>query len=198
MRAAGQPDFLQQLFGARARVGDAGDLHGHGHILVRRQRRNQVEELEDETHLLATQSCELVFAQPGNVHVVDEYGAGRGCVEAGDQPEQRGLPAAGRADDGDEFSVRNLNRQRMQDGERLTAAHDRFRHVAQFNHVLGRLLASAMGFRTAHTLSATIRAPAAVGWMPSLWFKVSSPATPCSKNGTSATWYFAASAGYTL
>ena len=36
MGAAGQPDFLQQLLGARPRVGDAGDLHRHRDVLVAR------------------------------------------------------------------------------------------------------------------------------------------------------------------
>ena len=56
----------------------------------------------------------------------------------------------------------------MQNGERLGAAHHRFRNVAQLDHDpagLFRVVAAVLehGFSTVQTLSATMRAPSAVG-----------------------------------
>ena len=121
-----------------------------------------------------------------------EHRPGARRVEAGDQPEQRRLAAARRPDDGDELTVRDVDRERMKDGQRLGAAHDRLRDLAQLDHdpaapLRGaRLPPRSIGSSTAQTLSATMRAPSAVGWMPSRWFSDSMPATPSSRNGTSA------------
>ena len=106
MRAAGQPDFLEQRSARAPRVGDAGDLHRHGDVLVRGQRRDEVEELEDEPDLLAAQPRERVLVEPRDVDAVDEHVAGRRRVEAGDQAEQRGLAAARRPDDRHELAAR--------------------------------------------------------------------------------------------
>ena len=51
------------------------------------------------------------------------------------------------------------------------------------------------GSSTVQTWSATMRAPSAVGWMPSFWFRRSMPATPSSRNGSSGTPYSLARAG---
>ncbi len=55
MRAAGQADLVEQRAGPRRGVGRARDLHRHRDVLERRERRNEVEELEDEADLLAAQ-----------------------------------------------------------------------------------------------------------------------------------------------
>src|SRR6202008_2404589 len=124
----------------------------------------------------------------GDVHVVDDHRAGRGGVEAGDQPEQGGLAAARRPDDSDELAARDGRGERMQDRERFAATHDGLRNLAQLDHV-------SIGRNTTQTLSATIRAPCAVGWMPSRWFSDSMPATLSRRNGTRATLYCFASSG---
>ena len=159
MRAAGQSDFLEQRRGALPRVGDAGDFHRHGHVLVRGQRRNEVEELEHEADLLAAQAREAVFVELRDVDLIDQHLAGRRLVEARDEPEQRRFAAARRPDDGDELTSENLKRERVEDRERLGAAHDGLGHLAQLDHDPR----CATGFNTLQTLSATIRAPSAVG-----------------------------------
>ena len=53
------------------------------------------------------------------------------------------------------------------------------------------------GSSTGHTVSATRRCPAAVGWSMSAWLSESTPATPSSRNGTSGTPLRLASSGYT-
>ena len=71
MRAIGEPDFPQQLACAVSRIATAGDLHRQQHVIERRERRDQMKELEYEPDLLAPESGELVFAQSGDVRTVD-------------------------------------------------------------------------------------------------------------------------------
>src|SRR6185436_11058424 len=148
---------------------------------------------------LAAQPRERVFVEPRDVDRLDQHGSGRGGVEPCDQPQQRRLAAARGADYRDELAARNLNRQRVKDGERLGSAHDCFGDLAQLDHDPGRprcaACAWAIGFSTVQTLSATMRAPSGVGWMPSRWLSAALPATFCRRNGTSATRYCAASSG---
>src|SRR5262249_4274861 len=148
---------------AGAGVAGAGDFHRHGDVLVGGERRNQVEELAPEADLLAARLRQRVLAEPGDVNRIDQYRPGRRGVEAGDEAEERRLPAARRPDDRNELAMRNRDRQWMENGERLAAAHDRFRDLAQFDHDPERFSPSASGFSTVHTVSATMRAPSAVG-----------------------------------
>jgi hypothetical protein len=161
MRPTGQANLLEQRRGARSDVVDAGNLHRHRHVFIRRQRRDQVKELEHEADLLATQPGERVLRKAGDVDAVDQHLAGTRRVEAGDETEQRGLAAARRPHDGHELTFADLKRERMQDGERFGAARDGLRDLAQLDHDGER--SSAIGSSTGHTLSATMRAPAAVG-----------------------------------
>ena len=85
-----------------------------------------MEELKDEADFLAAQPCQPVLVEARDVHLVDEHVARARRVEAGDETEQRGLAAARRPHDRQELSLRHLERQRVQDGERLGAAHHRF------------------------------------------------------------------------
>ena len=86
--------LLKQPIGARAGVGGAGDLHRHGDVLVRGQRRDEVKELKHEPDLLAAKPRERVFVEASDIDVIDQHGAGRGRVEPRDQAEQCGFPAA--------------------------------------------------------------------------------------------------------
>jgi hypothetical protein len=64
-----------------------------------------VERLEDEADLLAAEHGEAVFAEGFDGFVVDQDAAGGRAVQTGEQREEGGLSAAGRAHDGDEFAV---------------------------------------------------------------------------------------------
>ena len=70
--------------------------------------------------------------------------------------------------------------ERMQDRERMIAALDRFGDVAQLDHRPGF---SRVRFRAAARVPtrssvSTMRAPSALGWMPSAMFRLGMPATP--------------------
>ena len=169
MRAIGQAHFADQLAGARHRVAPPGNLHRHRDVLDRRQRRHEMEELEDEPDLLAAQPGERVLAQARDVDAVDDDLAGGRRVEPGQQAEQRGLAAARRAHDGHELPGRDRVVEGMQDGERVIAALHRFRDAAQFDHRdpsagTGAVAAGlSIGSRVRHKLSATMTAPAGFG-----------------------------------
>ncbi len=63
MPAAREAHIVDERAGAIARVGGAGDLHGHEDVLERRQRRQQMEELEDDADLLAAEPGEALLAE---------------------------------------------------------------------------------------------------------------------------------------
>src|SRR5207247_8649417 len=86
-------------------------------------------------NLLAAQPRQRVLVEARDVHAVDQHLAGTRRVEAGDQAEQRRLPAPGGSDNRQELSAGDLKRERMEDRERLGAAHARFRDVSPLNHV---------------------------------------------------------------
>jgi len=67
-----------------------------------------MKELEHEPDLLAAQPSQAVLAKSRDVHAVDQDVTGGWRVETRNEAEQRGLAAAGRADDRDELSARNL------------------------------------------------------------------------------------------
>src|SRR5215470_17848888 len=126
-----------------------------------------MEELEDESDLLSAQLRQRVLVESGDVHVVDEHGSGRRRVQAGDQPEERRLAAARWSDDRHELAVWDLECERVKNGQRLAAAGHRFGNISQLDHDSGRPNRLATGSSAVQTLSATMRAPVAVGWMPS-------------------------------
>ena len=108
MRPARQTNFVEQRLRARAGIARARDLHRDGDVLKRGQRGDEMEELEDESDLFAPELRELVLAELRDVHAVDQHVPGAWRIEPGNQAEQRGLSAAGRPDDGDKLSVRDV------------------------------------------------------------------------------------------
>src|SRR5439155_13081807 len=168
-------------------IAQALDLDRHGDVLVCRQRRNQMKELEHKADFLAAQLRQAILVEFGDVDTVNPDRPCRRRVESGQQPQQRRFAAARRPDNRHELAARNRGREWMKNRQRFGPARDCLGYLAQFNHE-----SVSIGRRTGQMLSATMRAPSAVGWMPSRWFNVSMPATFCRRNGTSGTLYFRA------
>jgi hypothetical protein len=61
MAPRAEADLVQQRVGAAPRIGRAGDLERHAHVLPRRERRQQVEELEDEADAGAAKARQRVL-----------------------------------------------------------------------------------------------------------------------------------------
>src|SRR5690349_17562920 len=68
------------------------------HILQTRQRREQIEELKDESDLLAPNGRQRVVVEPAQRLTVDRHASRRDAIEAAEQIEQRRFPRPGRAD----------------------------------------------------------------------------------------------------
>ena len=101
----GQADQAEQLARARAHpvAGLAGDQRRQKHVLLRGQRRQEVEELKDEADPVAADAGE-----PGVVEAVVALAAqadlpGRWRLERAQEVEHRALAGAGRAHDRDDL-----------------------------------------------------------------------------------------------
>jgi hypothetical protein len=139
--AAAEADTLQQLLRARAgaRIGAPRDQRGKHHVLERRQRRQQVEELEDEAHALAAQPGQLVVREAVvALPVQRDAAAGRG-LERADDVQQGALAGARGAHDRDELPAldaevdavqgAHLGRALPVDLRQLRRADDRLSHT---------------------------------------------------------------------
>ena len=107
MRLLGEPDLREQVLRvAVGRVAVArGEVDGEAHVLLGGQRWDQVEELEDEADVLATEQRELLAVHaPDLLAVEHDRAAGRG-VDAADEVQQRGLARARGAQNGDELAA---------------------------------------------------------------------------------------------
>ena len=124
----------------RSRAGIlAGQVHGQDDVLEQRQRRQQLEELEDDADALAAPACQPVLAQLVHRLAQHHHLACGGAVDAGDHIEQGGLAAAGGTDDGDKLAGIHLQGNALEDFD-LAAAHGiALDDVAQFDHWFGEV-----------------------------------------------------------
>jgi hypothetical protein len=93
-----------------------------------------VEELEHEANLFAAQPREGVFIEARDLGAGNRNRAGRGRVEARDQPQQRRLAAARWSDNRKALPVGDGQVKRMKNGEWLAAALDGLADAAKLNH----------------------------------------------------------------
>ncbi len=72
-------------------------------VLERRQDRDEVVELEDESDVVGPPAGDLAFGHPADFLVVDDHRAGRRPIEAGDQVEERRLAGTRGSHQGEEL-----------------------------------------------------------------------------------------------
>src|SRR5690606_34067291 len=82
----------------------------------------EVVELEDEPDVLAPPLREGALAHRGDLCVADEDLPSGRSVDAGDQVQERRLPGARRAHEGDELPLLDLEGEAVEDGEDLRVA----------------------------------------------------------------------------
>ena len=97
------PQHLEQLVGSRAALGrpHPAELRRQQDVVDDRQIVEQIEELEDHPDPAAAKQGGTGFAELVDPRAGDGHRAARRPVEPGDQIQQRRLPAARRAHDGD-------------------------------------------------------------------------------------------------
>ena len=107
-----EPDHRQQLADplpvACRRV--AGDEERQRHVLGDAQQRDEVEELEDESGLVAPGERPVLLVERRDADAVDDDLARRWQVETAEQVQHRGLAGAGAAHDRDELAPLDLER----------------------------------------------------------------------------------------
>src|SRR4051794_2751509 len=97
--AVAQPDAVEQVADAPVPRAGAVEHEWELDVLGHRQRRDEVEELEDEADLAAAQLGALAGGQLRQVPVLEEDPSGVGLVEAAGQVEQRRLAGPAGADE---------------------------------------------------------------------------------------------------
>ena len=130
----GEPDRGERLRRPRLarRVADPERHQRRLDVLLRRQRRDQVERLEDEPDRAGPHLGHRALAEPGQLAPVQLKRAGGRPVEAAEQLEQRGLPVPGRPLDGQPLAVGDLQvdaAQRVHDVAALGVVLDDFREL---------------------------------------------------------------------
>ncbi len=77
-------------------------------VLLDRQLVDQVEALEDEAEIVAAQLRQFRFRELGDLTITEQVLTAGGAVDGSQDIQQRGLAAAGRTHDGDEFSLTHV------------------------------------------------------------------------------------------
>ena len=125
-----------------ARAGDtrgnvaAGQLVRQQDVFFRGQGGKQLVALENEANLPTSDKSQFVFTQAGDVDAVNDDGPRSHRIEAGEQPQQRTLAAAGSAHDGNKLSRRNFKVDTAKDFDAMAPAVETFGEVpgGQYRH----------------------------------------------------------------
>ncbi len=94
-------DFFEER---RIGLGDTGDINGDLDVRAGAEGREKIEFLKDESDLALAQTGALAVGERGEIDAIDGDASGIGAGESAEQVEERGLAAAGRADDSNELS----------------------------------------------------------------------------------------------
>lgn len=86
-------------------------------VLERGERRHELEILEYETDAFRPQRSTSIFVEPIERNAVETHAPLAGAIESGKQAEQRGLPAAGRAQHGHDLAGSDVEIHVVEHGE---------------------------------------------------------------------------------
>ena len=106
----------------RRGVRTARELERQHHVFQRRERRHEMEGLENEADTLRAQARAAIFVQLREVRAGEPYLAGCGRIEPREQCEQRGLAGTRGADDRDRLARRDLEGDGANDGQQTFRA----------------------------------------------------------------------------
>lgn len=108
-------------------------------VLDRRERRQEVEVLEDEADRLSSLDREAVLVLVGDVAAAEEDPTLVGLVEQSEHVQQGRLPGTGGADDGDHLSRLGREVDALQRLDDLRPRLVPLRHLPEFDGVSGTL-----------------------------------------------------------
>ncbi len=124
----------------------AAQLQRQGHVLLGRERRQQVERLEDESHPLAADDRALVVVERGQIDAFQQHLAAAGRFHAAEDVQQRALARARRAHDRQQFALADLEVDAAQGvNAHLALGPVVFLQAAGFEHVHGQSLGGGGG-----------------------------------------------------
>src|SRR5436190_1456449 len=92
--ALGESDAPEQFQTELPRAAIAAQLHRHGHVLQRRQRRDELEVLKNEPDMLVANPSPFVFAFFAQSNSMEKNRARRRTVQTGTEAKQSRLSAA--------------------------------------------------------------------------------------------------------
>src|SRR5215218_8058543 len=135
-RAVGEPDRVERREGAPPAVltRDAERLQRGLHVLLRRERRDQVEPLEHEADLLGPDAAELAVGQVGELGVAERDATRRRPVECAEHLQQRGLATARGSLDRDELALADREAHVLQRGDLALRLRVALRDVLECVH----------------------------------------------------------------
>ena len=150
-QAVAEADLFEEGFGAGAGGGDrfvpaAGEA-GHEDVFQDGALGQQVVELENEPDGAVAETGGGGGRERAEGLAVDGDGARGGLVEGAEEIEQRGLAAAGRADDGDGFAGGDMEVEVAQDGDGAGGALVDFGNAGEVDHVRRGFSSGGLSFR---------------------------------------------------
>ncbi len=93
------------------------DEDGHGDVFLDGEFRQEMVELEDEAEGLVPQVVAVGIGGGKDIDIIENHGSLIGPVEGAEEVHEGALPAAGDADDGQEFSLFDLEVHAAEDGD---------------------------------------------------------------------------------
>jgi hypothetical protein len=172
----GQAQTGQQFPCPLACVGErrGGDAHRQGHVVQRRELRQQVVELIDEAELGQAHARALALRQVGAVHPVDQDAAAVGMLQQAGGVQQRRLARTGWADQPDQFAGTDVEVHAPQHRQALVAAGD----IGAFKTADGQDQGRATHNEAPQPDLGATRATPAAGWRCTPPAATTAPRTP--------------------
>jgi len=160
-----KPDAREE-FTCAVGIATSSQLSRQQHIFFGGERGDELIGLEHKTDLASSHHRQLVFRHSRDIHAIENHGAGRNCIEAGKQAQQRAFPASGRTHDSDEFPARDVQIDALENFNPVRTCINRFRELPDFYDELPDGIALAIlyyGFVTLRTLSSCVYLVVALG-----------------------------------
>jgi acyl-CoA thioesterase I len=129
-----EPHLIESLRRAYARVAMAVQLERQHDVLQSREGGDQVEGLEDESHVRAAHPRAPVLIQRREVDAGDEDAAGAGRIEPGKQCQQRRLARTRSAHHGEGLPGSHNDADIGENGERALRARHGLGHISGFEY----------------------------------------------------------------